>query len=1068
MRIAAWSVKNRTVVLVVCLALTVGGMVSYVSLPLEAFPDVEIPFITVSTNYRGVSPLDVEKSITIKIENELKGLSGIRKLTSTSDEGSSFIVCEFESDVDMDEALRKVKDRVDRAKGSLPSDLDGDPEVYEISPAEFPVVTVVLSGPVGLPLLKKIAEGYQEEFESIPGVIEAEISGGLEREIIVEVDNDRAVGYNLPVTQVIDQISSENLSTSGGSMRMGGRRYQLRVPGEFETADDANRLVVAVVEGQPVYLEDVATVRDGFKEQMSRSRLNGAAAVMISVKKRSGGNIVELVDEVDRILEERRGMLPGGVTAVKINDMARFVRWLLKDLENNLLSGFLLVLAVVFLAMGFRNALLVSISIPLSMLISFVVLDMLGSSINMIVLFSMILSLGMLVDNAIVIVENIYRFMQAGVPRVQAAYRATAEVAWPIIGSTLTTIAAFAPLIFWPGMLGSVMRQLPQTVIITLMACLFVALVINPALAAIFMRRPAGAKQLASAEIEKAIERPSQLDTGILPYYRAVLRWCLKRRSAVLAGAVVVVVLCIQIWLLRVGLVKSKQLMSSVDPDTAHVQVKPPVGAGLDYNDVLLEEVERRIRGEAPSPGSPGDLVDIENVIARSSLRGGMAFGPGSTTPNSVTLSFRDIDERSASSRDTVEEVRRRIQGIAGAEISIQTEEMGPPTGAPVNVEVSGENLMALGKMAARIRRELEKVPFLTDVRDDYAPGVPTIRVRVDRKKAALVGLNTLAVGFALKVAINGISVSKYREMGEEYDITVRLSDEERNSIDTLRRFFIPTPSGQLVPLTSIADIVYEGGYASISRIDHRRTVTVRADVDASLIAESDAREEAEAQLAQFRRMLPPGYDVRFTGQFEFEKESQQFLGKAFLVVLFLIAIILVAIFNSVTQPLIIMTSVLLSTGGAFLGLAVAKLPFVIVMTGIGIISLAGVVVNNAIILVDYTNKLRRRGYPLDEAVVAAGATRLRPVLLTAITTILGLLPLVLGIAIDFREIALTSASASSQWWMPMAVCVIFGLGLATFLTLVVVPCLYHLIESARIGPAGGACGGSGNGAPSR
>jgi multidrug efflux pump subunit AcrB len=1033
--------------------MAVVGAVSYLSMPLEAFPDVEIPFVMVMTRYRGVSPLDVERSITVKIEEELKGLSDVRNITSTSAEGSSTLVVEFDTGVDMTEALRRVKERVDRAKGDLPGDLDSDPEVLEISNSEIPVVSVVLSGPVGLPLLKKIAEDYKADFEGLPQVVEAEISGGLEREIVVAVDSDRASGYNLPITQLNAAVAAENQSVSGGAIRMGAGRYQLRVPGEFESPGEAQRIVVAVVDNQPVYLDDVAHVYDGFKDETSRSRINYVSAVTIGVKKRSGGNVVELVDEVDRILERRKRSLPGGVTAVKVNDFAKFIRWLVKDLENNLLSGFFLVLFVVFFTMGFRNALLVSLSIPLSMLIAFAILDTIGVTLNMIVLFSMTLALGMLVDNAIVIIENIYRFMQAGVPRIRAACRATSEVAWPIIGSSLTTIAAFAPLLFWPGIMGSVMKYLPQTVITTLAACLLVALVVNPALAATFMKRPEKAEELASEDGAELGGQPVAGDTGFTMHYRRTLAWSLRRRSAVLVTAVLVLILCVTAWVFFVGLEKPVQLMPSVDPDNAYIQIKTPEGADLEYNDAVVREVEKRVRGAGGGDGRPSDLVDIDKVLAKASLEGGSGFGPGSGAANQVALAFADMEDREWPSGKTIEVIRERLKDFPGAEISVIEEEKGPPTGSPVNIEVVGQDLEILGRIAGEIRKRIVNIPFVNDVRDDFVAGVPTVRVRVDRKKAALVGLNTMAVGMALKIAFNGIRVSTYREGGEDYDIVVRLPDADRNTASTLRRFFIPSPSGELVPLTTIAEIVYEGGYASISRKNHERTVTVTATVDEKMKPGPVARAEAEEAIASLRETLgreAPGYDVRFTGQFEFQKDAQEFLGRAFLIALLAIAVILVAIFNSVTHPFVIMSSVVLSTGGAFLGLAAAGLPFVIVMSGVGVIALAGVVVNNAIVLVDYTGKLRGMGYSLDDAVVAAGATRLRPVLLTAVTTVLGLVPLVVGVAFDFRSFRFVSASESSQWWRPMAVCVIFGLALATVLTLVVVPCLYHAIESAK------------------
>jgi multidrug efflux pump subunit AcrB len=765
--------------------------------------------------------------------------------------------------------------------------------------------------------------------------------------------------------------------------------------------------------------------------------MNSQSAVSISIKKRTGYNVVELVEELDEIIARRAGELPSGVTVVKVGDLAKFVKSLVRDLENNLASGFVLVLVVVFFSMGFRNAALVSLSIPLSMLIAFVVLDAMGVTLNMIVLFSMTLALGMLVDSAIVIIENIYRFMQAGVPRVRAACRATAEVAWPIIGSMLTTIMAFAPLLVWPGIMGSVFKYLPITVITILTSCLLVALVVNPALAATFMKRPPRVRGLSVEDVEKAGEAPVETTTGILGLYRRALGWCLGHRAPGLLASALVVVLSVQTWLLVIGLERPMSFMPAVDADNVHIQIAPPEGTGLDHNDAIVREVELRIRGTPGKGGRSTDLPDIEHFVAKAALGGGgFQFGPGSGAPNLVTVAFVGMEERERRSGETAKDIRERMKGIPGAEISVIEEEKGPPTGAPVNLEITGDDLEVLGRLAAEVRSKVENVPFVHEVRDDYVVGVPTVRVRVDRKKAALVGLTTQAVGFALK-----------------YAFTVRLPDDQRDGIDTLERFFIPTMTGELVPLTSIADIVYEGGYATINRKDHKRTVTVTAQIDKVRTTGDNARKEAERNLAELRAKLAssfPGYDAKFTGQLEFQKDAQEFLGRAFLMALFAIAIILIAIFNSVSQPFIIMTSVVLSIGTAFLGLAVKELPFVLIMSGIGFISLAGVVVNNAIVLVDYTNKLRQRGYALDEAVIGAGATRLRPVLLTAITTILGLVPLVTGVAFDFRKFRFASASESSQWWTPMAICVIFGLALATFLTLVVVPCLYHVIESAK------------------
>jgi multidrug efflux pump subunit AcrB len=734
--------------------------------------------------------------------------------------------------------------------------------------------------------------------------------------------------------------------------------------------------------------------------------------------------------------------------------------------------------------MGIRNAVLVSLSIPFSMFLSFTVLYVLNITLNMVVLFSLTLALGMLVDNAIVIVENIYRYLEQGVPRLEAAKRATSEVAYAVIGSTLTTLGAFLPMLFWPGIMGEFMSYLPLTLIVTLSSSLFVAMVINPALAAVFMKiKPGSGKgsgvennhSKSAEEIAQAGESPVVIKGAILSFYVKSLQQAFNHKIAVVLIAVCILVLLIQIWLLRVGLEKPIEFFPNIEPKAMYVNLDTPEGADLDYVDSVVRQVEITVNGydasqDAKSPAEqyktsyelkehtkkdgrkfngPSNIANIEYIYAKSVVTSGpgMMFDPNA--PNHVGIQFIDLEDRVRPSSESMEEIRERVKNIPGAKITIAEQEEGPPTGAPINIEIAGDDFMILGGIAKTIREMIANIPYVVDIRDDYVEGTPTVRIKVDRQKAALFGLYTDNIGAALKTAYNGLEVSTYRERDEDYDITVQLSDASRKVTDVLRELMLPTPSGKIVPLTTLAAIEFAGGLGDIVRIDHERVVTVKANVDENKIPGPVVRAQAEELLGNFS--LPPGYRLTFTGEFEFQQESEAFLSKAFAIALFLIFLVLVTQFNSVTQPFIIMSAVILSLGGAFMGLTVINSPFGIIMTGVGVISLAGVVVNNGIVLIDYINKLRQRGFELRKAVAAAGATRLRPVLLTAITTILGLLPMVTGVSYDFHNLTISWVSESSQWWRSMAIVVIFGLMVATFLTLVVVPVLYVFIEESKV-----------------
>lgn len=1061
------SIKNRVSVFVLALIIIVVGIYSYLALPRESEPDITIPYVFVRTEYRGVSASDIETGITIKIEKKLKGLDKVKNISSVSSQGLSQINIEFLAGTDIDDVLGKVKDKVDEAKNDLPTDLENDPSVFEVNFSEMPIVIYSLAGPCGPGMLKEIADDLKDDIEALPGILEVEVTGGQEREIRVEVDPDKLTYYRIPITSLQQAVVSENQNTSGGAITLGDGRYQLKVPGEFQTPEEILSLVVSTHNGRPIYLKDVATVVDGIREVTSISRLNGVDSVNISVKKRAGENIIFIADKVDDIIQEAKQTFPKNTTITKLMDKSKDIKLMVADLENNIISGLILVVVVLFISLGFRNALLVGIAIPFSMFLSFAVLHALGYTLNMIVLFSLTLALGMLVDNAIVIVENIYRYMQQGVPKIEAAMKATSEVAWPVIGSTLTTLAAFFPMIFWPGIMGEFMKYLPITLIITLSSSLFVALVVNPAMCAFFMKaKPLDTgRALTAEEIAAEGEKPIEIKGIVLTSYTKLLHKALDHKLSVLMGSFAMLVIFFMVWLYQIGIEKPVELFPPIDPKSAYVNIDIPEGADIDYIDRTVKKIEMAVTGrpegdytealglqehenaDGTTFMAPSNINNIEHIFSKVVQDAGASVFD-SNLPNHIGIQFIDFEHRKSPTKEDLEELRQRVKGIAGVKITVDQLQEGPPTGPPLNIEISGDSFEVLSKIAENIKKLMEAIPHVKDVRDDYQGSLPSVEVTIDRQKAALFGLTTSAIGFALKTAYNGLDVSTFYEGDEDYDIVVKLAEPDRQVADVLHKLMIPTASGNLVPLTTLASIGYKVTLGDIVRKNHDRVVTVKANVDEAKTTGTVARMAAIELLKKVD--LPPGYRYKFTGEDQEQKESQAFLSKAFAIALFLIFLILVTLFNSVVQPVIIMISVILSLGGAFWGLAVIKSPFGIIMTGVGIISLAGVVVNNAIVLIDYTNRLREKGRDLREAIILAGATRLRPVILTAVTTILGLLPMMTGISYDFHVMEMTLTSESSQWWKSMASVVIFGLMLATVLTLVVVPTLYESIESAK------------------
>lgn len=1039
MRLGELAVRNRATVFFALFAIIVAGTSAYVSLPRESFPDIEIPNILVYTVWPGASPTDVESQLTDELERELQGLEGIKQITSTSTESVSVVNVEFVSGVDLDFALQKVRDRVNLAKAEFPADAD-EPILRELNFSDVPILQVHLSGDVGPVELRRLAKAVQDEVEAIPGVLRATLVGGVEREVQVDVDPERLRLYGASLDDVLDAIRDENVSIPGGELKLKGQTLALRVPGEVEDPLAIEQFVVKVVGQRPIQVRDVATVSYGFKERSSYSRIDGRESVSLAVQKRSGSNIIELTDRLKSEVERLEKTWPPGVEATFLADQSKDIRIMVADLENNVLTGVVLVVIVLFFTMGLRNALFVGAAIPLSMLLTFIVVQLAGMTLNMMVLFSLVLAVGMLVDNSIVVVDNIYRHMQEGKTAFEAAQIGAREVGGAVLNSTLTTIGAFVPLFFWPGIIGDFMSILPIAVCIALAASLVIAFTANPTLASAYMRRD----QERAMVIDDRADLVGDAGLGgrILLRYRDALAWALGHRAVVLGGTLALFVVVI---LFYGKFNHGTELFPETDPRQIWASVETPPGTRLEQTDAIVRELERRL----------GDLPDIRVRSAASGsgatgdeFSGGRSEG-GDPTRGRVTLDLLDMEVRGQSSLLTLEEARRRVKGIPGATINVERPVEGPPVGDPLSIELSGDDFARLGAIAERIQREIADIPGLATLDNDFDLARPEVIVHVDRDQAARLGLSTALVARTLRTAINGTEASQFRDGEDEWDITVRFAPGARSSLADLQRLVVVNEDGEQIPLETVAKVETGAALQSIQHKDRRRVVTIAGKVTTPEQAQP-VRAEAERRIRALPGLLPAGYAVRFAGQSQDEEESTAFLSKAFLYALIVVLLLIVGQFNSYAVPFIIMTSVVMSMIGVLLGLVLTGTPFGIIMTGIGVISLAGVVVNNAIVLLDYAEQLRVRGIARRAAILVTGMRRLRPVLLTAVTTILGLVPTVVGWGFDFRGFHFQASGESSSWWRPMGVAVMFGLAFATFLTLVLVPVLYDLLLEWR------------------
>lgn len=1100
--LSTFAINNRISVLVMVALIAIMGAVSYLTIPKESFPNITVPNIFVTTIYPGVSPEDMESLVTRKLEDELGNISEIKEMTSTSSEGYSSVVLEFDTGIDIEEALQKVREKVDLAKAELPEDAE-EPLVQEVNLSEFPIMQINLSGDYDLEILKDIAENLQDKIEAIPTVLGVDLTGGLEREVQVDVDLAKLKYYNLSFGDIIGAISSENVTIPGGDISVGTKSFLLRVPGQYQETQPIADVVLKVNDEQPIYLRDIASVTFGFKERETYSTLDDSPVITLGVKKRTGENILETYDQVSAILEDALPTLPPSTTYKITNDQSKDVNNMVSSLENNIISGLILVIGVLLFFLGVRNASFVGISIPLSMFLSFIILSALGITMNMIVLFSLILALGMLVDNAIVVVENIYRYLEEGYDNFEAAKKGTGEVAGPIIAGTATTLAAFAPMIFWPGTVGEFMGYLPKTLIITLSSSLFIGLIINPVICALFMTIDNDEQK---AELTK---RGKQILYGVLAFvllillaanfitwtmlivlglllwllnayvlepvgkwwqgeglnvviqvYEKSLVWALNNRGKTVGIAIFVLIMSfVTLGVFNPG---TEFFPENIPPRDVYVQIETPVGSDVEFTRSVVEKVAERVKN-IPQANDINTILAVSGAAISSDPSGG---GGNSTHKGTVAINFVDYELRQGDIFEAMEYMRNDLNGIiAGAKITVEKPQDGPPTGPPINLEISGPDMDELTRISNTVLSILEADSIfakMDGLKTDLPDSRPEIRVEVDREKAGLYELNTNMIGMTVRQAINGVEASKFRDGKEEYEIVVRLAEEYRDDLSTLSDLTV-FHEGVQIPLSEVANWEISDGFGGIRHKESERVITVSADVRSGYQSNA-VLAEAQGVLTQYLEALPPGYTYEWTGQQQEQDESFEFLGRAFLIAIFLIAFILVSQFNSIVKPIIILSSVVMSTAGVLYGLVTFQMAFGL-MAFLGLISLAGVVVNNAIVLIDYIDILRTRdGMDLRSALVQAGKVRFRPVILTAVTTTLGLVPLAIGFNFDFITLVnnpllfvthlgeyIYWGGEQAAWWGPMAIAVIVGLSFATFLTLILVPVLYSVIERAKM-----------------
>lgn len=1022
------AIRHARTVLSTLTFILVAGFLAYQWIPKESDPDIDIPIIYVSMTHEGISPEDAVRLLVRPMEQELRSIEGIKEMRSRAEEGHASVTLEFQAGTDIDEAKKDVREAVDIAKTELPDETE-DPTVNEVNVGLFPVLVVTLSGDVPARTLIHLARKLRDEIEGLSGVLEADIAGDREELLEVVADPVKLEAYNISQQELVNAVTLNNRLIAAGALDTGAGRFAIKVPGLFKTAKDVLDLPIKVSGDSVVTLGDITHVRRTFKDATSYARVNGQPAVALEIKKRLGENVIETIDAVRRVVAEESRQWPPGVQASFSQDKSNDIRNMLNDLQNNVISAVLLVMIVVIGAMGLRAGLLVGIAIPGSFLLGILYLYLFGFTMNIVVLFALILAVGMLVDGAIVVVEFADRKMAEGLDRGKAYALAAKRMAWPIIASTATTLAAFMPLLFWPGIVGEFMKFLPITLIVTLSASLLMALIFVPTLGAQVGRAgsadPATMKALAAAEGGDLSDLK-----GFTGFYVRMLKGAVAHPLIVLITALSVLV-GVQVVFAMKG--EGVEFFPDVEPEQAFVYVHARGNLSTDEKDALVREVENRVL----------QLDDFDTVYVRTGKAGQQNVSED--VIGSILVEFKDWQERRPA-REVFEDIRNRTADIAGIIVEVRKPDTGPPTGKDIQIQVTSRFPEKLPAAVERIRNHLETaVADLTDIEDSRPiPGIEW-KLDVDRAKAGRFGADITSVGTTIQLITNGIKIGEYRpdDTDDEVEIRVRYPRAYR-TIEQMDNLRILTDHG-MVPISNFVTRTPQPRVGNIERIDSRNKLLIQANVADGVNIDAKAREIAAWIASQ---QWDPDLRITFKGSQEDQKEASAFLVKAFAVALFMMAVILVTQFNSFYQAFLILSAVIMSTIGVMMGLLITGQTFGIVMTGVGIIALAGIVVNNNIVLIDTYDYLLKQGFSPVEAVLRTGAQRLRPVMLTTVTTIVGLLPMVFQINIDFLTRTVTEGAPSTQWWVQLATAVAFGLAFATVLTLVVTPSL--LVLGAR------------------
>ncbi|MBK0381630.1 efflux RND transporter permease subunit [Pedobacter sp. SD-b] len=1093
---SSWAVENRTAIYVLTFMLLIAGYFAYNSLPKENFPEISIPKIFVQTVYPGTSPANMENLVTKQLEKQIRSTQGLKKVTSNSYQDFSIITAEFNANVDIVVAKQRIKDAVDKAKTDLPSDLPNDPTVQDINLSDLPIMYLNMSGDYDLKTIKGYADDLKDRIEALPEISGVDIVGALDPEMQINVDMNKMAAAKISFMDIQNAVGSENISASGGTIPIDGVRRTLNIKKEYKSAEEIGNTIINTPTGGSVYLKDIANVVDGFKEQESYARLYGKNVITLNVKKRSGENLIEASDKIREILADMKAtQFPKGLNIVATGDQSDKTRVTLHDLINTIVIGFILVTLILMFFMGITNALFVALSVPLSMCVAFLVMPTIGFTMNMIVLFSFLLALGIVVDDAIVVIENTHRIFDNGKYTVkQAAKMAAGEVFLPVFSGTMTTLAPFIPLAFWPGVIGEFMFFLPITLIITLLASLVVAYIINPVFAVDFMEshdenevyKPTFDKKVKKTlmylgiaaviaylidfgfgnfviiialfyllqhfVLEKVI-RKFQRNTWprVQAKYGRFLEWALHRPYTILGSTFGLLIFSIVL----TGIIPPKFVFfPSSDPNFVYVYTSLPVGTDQAYTNEITKKIEKKVTAVVDSLGSQNVSSIISNVTVGVTDPQDEDQG---NYPNKskVTVAFKEFGERTGNpSTAYLTAIRKAIKGIPGAEISVTQEQSGPPTAKPISIEITGDNLDSLVSTSQRLKNYLvaKNIGGIEELKSDFQNNKPEVIFDIDRERANRQGIATRTIVYNLRTALFGTEVSKFRDLKEDYQINVRAQEDQRNSLQALRNIQITYRDMAMggiirqVPISAFADIDYVNTYGGIKRKQGKRIIILSSNV-LSDFNPGEVNKNIENAIQNFRKT--DGVVIKMGGAQEEQAETSAFLGLALGVAFFLILIILVIQFNSIGKPIIILSEILFSIIGVLLGITIFHMEMSIVMMGIGIVALAGIVVRNGILLVEFADLMMEQGMEAYEAILEAGRTRMTPVLLTATATMLGLIPLAVGLNLDFTALLSTGnphiyfGGDNVAFWGPLSWTMIFGLSFATFLTLILVPSMY-------------------------